>query len=223
MTTVAEKFAEAWAEEVADRQERSPSFSPEDYTATGRAGKEYGGKRNTQWWLDNGPQMVQDWIDWRQETNWALWETPDGRPGVELEFLFQLPGLGLPIKAFIDRVFVLPTGELAILDLKTGRSPETAEQLGLYRVAIGMAYGVEYAPTWGYFWSPGGKGHGQPLDLSMYTPDYFVPLYNQAIAGINAGAFLPIPANNCKNWCGVARFCAAVGGAEAAGVDSLAG
>lgn len=221
-STVAEKFAQVWADEVAVRQKHSPSFSPEEYTPTGRATKEYGGKRTIEWWLDHGPQMVQDWIDWRVETGWEIWTTPDGRPGVELEFLFQLAGLDLPIKAFIDRVFALPSGELAIVDLKTGRSPETPEQLGLYRVAIGTVFGEQYAPRWGYFWSPGGKGHGQPLDLSMYTPDYFVPLYNQAIAGINAGAFLPIPANNCRAWCGVARFCAAVGGAEAGGVDVLA-
>jgi hypothetical protein len=133
---------------------------------------------------------------------------------------FTLPGMDMMVKAFIDRVFVLPTGEVAIVDLKTGRTPETAEQLGLYRVGLGIVHNIW--PDWGYFWSPGGKGHGQPIDLTAWTPERFSIMFNQAIAGINAGAFLPQPANSCRNWCGVARYCSAVGGAEAHGVDSLA-
>lgn len=220
MTTVAEKFREAWAAEVKDRQERSPSFRVEDYTATGRASAKYGGKRNQDWWLDNGPQMVQDWIDWRQQTGWTI---PDigGRPAVEVELNFTLPGLEMMVKAFIDRVFVTPAGVPVILDLKTGRTPETPEQLGLYRVGLGIVHGlwVDY----GYWWQPGPKAHGQPLDLTMYTPEFFASLFNQTINGVNAGYFAPNPANNCKAWCGVARYCAATGGPEAAGVDSLAG
>lgn len=218
MSDVAEKFREAWEAEVAKRQKQSPSFKPEDYTATGRATKEYGGKRNIQWWLDNGPGMVQAWIDWRSTTGWALLDVA-GRPAVEVELNFTLPGLSLPIKAYIDRVFVLPTGELAIVDLKTGRTPETPEQLGLYRVGLGIVYDIW--PDWGYFWSPD-KGHGQPIRLTSWTPERFSLLFNQAIAGINAGAFLPQAANNCKNWCGVSRYCAVVEGPEAHGHDSLA-
>lgn len=220
MTTVEQKFKQAWDAEIKDRMERSPSFKPEDFTATGRASAKYGGKRNAEWWLDNGPQMVQDWIDWRQQTGWIIPEI-GGQLAVEIELNFTLPNMDMMVKAFIDRVFVLPTGELAIVDLKTGRTPETPEQLGLYRVGLGMVHNLW--PTWGYFWSPGGKGHGQPLDLTRYTPDYFSALFEQAVNGINAGAFLPQPANNCKSWCGVARFCAAVNGPEAQGVDSLAG
>lgn len=219
MTYAADLFKRAWDEEVADRQRRSPSFKPEQYTSTGRAPAAYGGKRNIAWWQDFGPGMVEDWINWRRETKW---EIPDvgGRPAVEVELNFTLPGLSLPIKAFIDRVFALPTGELAIVDLKTGRTPETAEQLGLYRVGLGVVHGLW--PTWGYFWSPGGKGHGSPINLEKWTPELFSAMFTQAIGGINAGSFLPQPANNCKAWCGVARFCHVVGGAEAKGVDSLA-
>jgi hypothetical protein len=218
VTTVAEKFREAWDAEVAKRQEQSPSFAPSEFTATGRASAKYGGKRNTDWWLDNGPQMVQDWIDWRAETGWAI-PAIGGQPAVEIELRFTLPNMDMQVLAYIDRVFVLPTGELAIVDLKTGRTPETAEQLGLYRVGLGLVHGLWI--DWGYWWSPG-KGHGQPIDLTPWTPERFSILFNNAVNGINAGYFNPNPANSCKNWCGVARHCAAVGGAEAAGVDSLA-
>lgn len=209
MTTVEQKFREAWDAEVADRQKRSPSFKPEQFTATGRASAKYGGKRNIQWWADNGPQMVQDWIDWREKTGWQILDIA-GKPCVEIELNFTLPNMDMPIKAFVDRIFVLPTGEVAVVDLKTGRTPEVPEQLGLYRVGLGLTF--DLWPSWGYWWSPGGKGHSQPLDLTDYTPEYFAEDFEAAIRGINAGSFLAAPANNCKAWCGVARYCKAVGG-----------
>lgn len=216
---IGRKFREAWDAEVEKRQRTSPSFSPDNYTATGRAAAKYGGKRNTQWWLEAGPGMVADWLAWRENTGWALPEIGGGL-AVELDLLFELPGLDLPIKAYIDRVFVLPTGELAIVDLKTGRTPETAEQLGLYRVGLGLVHNLW--PSWGYFWSPGGKDHGQPINLEAWTPERFSVMFNNAVNAINAGSFNPNPANACKNWCGVARYCAVVGGELAKGVDVLA-
>jgi hypothetical protein len=212
-------FREAWDAEVKKRCEQSPSFKVEDYTATGRAPAAYGGKRNAQWWLDFGPGMVEDWIKWREETGWAI-PNIGGKPAVEIELNFNLPGLDMPIKAFIDRVFALPTGELAIVDLKTGRTPETAEQLGLYRVGLGVVFNLW--PTWGYWWAPGGKGHGSPINLESWTPERFSILFNNAINGVNAGYFNPNPQNGCSGWCGVARYCAVTGGPEAKGVDSLA-
>lgn len=134
MTTVEQEFRKAWDEELADAQRRSPSFKPEDYTATGRAAAKYGGKRNADWWLDNGPGMVQDWIDWRRSSGWTLIDIAN-RPAVEVALNFQLPGLDMPIQAYIDRVFATPAGEPVVVDIKTGsRTPETPEQLGLYRV-----------------------------------------------------------------------------------------
>lgn len=218
MTDYAKLFHDAWDEEVAKRREQSPSFQPEEYVATGRATKEYGGKRNIAWWLDNGPGMVEAYANWRENVGWDLLDIA-GQPAVELALLFELPGLELPIRGYIDRVFVLPTGEVAVVDIKTGREPETPEQLGLYRVGLGIVHGIW--PSWGYFWSPD-KGHGQPHDLEMYTPELFSMMFNEAINGINAGSFLPKPANACRNWCGVARFCHAVGGSEASGHDPLA-
>lgn len=212
-------FEECWSAEIQDRVERSPSFKPEEYTATGRASAAYGGKRNIAWWLDNGPTMVESWVNWRANTGWLLWDI-NGSPAVELEVNFELPGLDHPIKAFIDRIFVLPSGELAVLDIKTGRDPETPEQLGLYAVAIWIVYGVRI--KWGYYWHPE-KGHGSPIDLDPWTPQMFAQMFNEAINGINARSFLPKPANNCKNWCGVARFCAVVQGEQALGHDPLAG
>lgn len=204
-------FAKAWDEEVAKRLEQSPSYQLEDFVATGRASAEYGGKRNVQWWLDNGPAMVQRWIDWRQKNEWAMWETPEGTPAIELELRVILPG-ELPVKMFLDRIMVTPAGQLVVVDIKTGRQPETPEQLGLYALGIEQTYGEMFRPDWGYFWDAQKGTHTQPQALGRYTADYFAEDYHMAVAGINAGVFLAKPQNNCRNWCGVAKFCKAVGG-----------
>ena len=211
---------EAWDAECAKRKEQSPSFDLADYTVTGRAAAKYGGKRSAEWWHDNGPLLVQNWIDWRKKTRWEIWETPEGNPGIELELNIVLPG-DIPVKMFIDRMFVTPVGELAVVDLKSGRTPETPEQLGLYATGIELTWGAQYRPTWGFWWDANKGEHSTPMDLTMFTPDYFSRLYRGAIDGINAGSFIPQPANACKNWCGVADYCAAVNGPKGKGVDPL--
>ena len=203
-------FKMAWRDEVAARREQSPSYEVEDYVKTGRASAQYGGKRNVEWWMDNGPKMVQAWIDWREASGWHLWELPDGRPAVEVELLITLPG-GYPVKMFIDRVMVTPAGQIVVVDIKTGRIPETAEQLGLYRYGLEQEFGTQCPVDWGYFWHPD-KGHGSPQALSLYTGEYLAEQARMAVAGINAGVFFAKPQNNCANWCGVAKFCPAVGG-----------
>jgi hypothetical protein len=210
LETAGELFVAAWNEEVRNRREQSPSYEVEDYVKTGRASAAYGGKRGIEWWMDNGPLMVQSWIDWRESSGWHLWELPDGRPAVEVELLATLPG-GYPVKMFIDRVMVTPAGQIVVVDIKTGRIPETAEQLGLYAFGLEQDFGPENRPTWGYFWHPD-KGQGSPQDIEMYTGDYLSEQARMAVAGINAGCFMAKPANNCANWCGVAKWCTAVGG-----------
>lgn len=209
--TAQELFQHAWDEEIEKRKEQSPSYDVSEYVATGRASAAYGGKRGVQWWLDNGPGMVQAWIDWRlQHQDWAIWETPEGLPAIELKLTITLPN-GFPVLMFLDRVMVTPAGQMVVLDIKTGRTPETAEQLGLYALGIEQTYGEMFRPDWGYFWTPD-KGHSSPQALGMYTADYFDDIATQTAAGINAGVFLAKPQNGCVRWCGVSRFCAAVGG-----------
>jgi len=201
-------FKTAWDLEAANRRQQSPSYSVEDYTATGRASAEYGGKQTVQWWMDNGPGMVQNWIDWRAANGWAIWETPEGNPAIELELNIVLPG-DIPVKMFLDRVMVTPTGQLAVVDIKSGRTPDTAEQLGLYATAMELHFGGMYRPMWGYFWDARKGVHSSPHLLDAYTADYFAGVYAEAIAGMNAGCFLAKPANNCFSWCGVKDACPA--------------
>lgn len=213
-------FKSAWDAELSKRAEQSPTYEVGDYKVTGRAPAPYG-KRTLGWFEDHGHEMVDRWIQWRLDhQDWQIWETPEGKPAIELEINFVLPG-EIPVKTFIDRVMVTPAGEPVVLDLKTGRTPETAEQLGLYRCAVWAQFGIRI--DWGYWWDANKGTHVGPFDLGIYTPDFFSAMYRDAIAGINAGSFLPQPANSCRQWCSVAHACHAVGGSQAKGVDPLAG
>lgn len=215
-------FDACWDHQYAKQRERSPSYQLSDYAVTGKAGAAYGGKRGVEWWGDNGPEMVARWDTWKRENQWTLWETPTGLPGIELEFLVTLPG-DIVVKMFLDRVFVLPSGQLCVVDIKTGsRMPTYPEQLGLYACGLELTFGPEARPDWGYYWDANKGTHTQPLALGQFTVDVMGKLYQQAIDGHNAGVFLPNPQNNCGNWCGVADYCYAVGGSKAAGIDPLA-
>ena len=206
--TPEELFAQGWADAVEKNREWSPSFNVEDYTVTGRATAEYGGKQTVQWWMDNGPGMVQNWIDWREKNGWEIWETPEGTPAIELELNIVLPN-DIPVKMFLDRVMVTPAGQITVVDIKSGRTPETAEQLGLYATAMELTFGEMFRPAWGYFWDARKGAHSSPLMLDSYTPQYFAEVYAEAVAGMNAGCYLAKPANNCFSWCGVKDHCPA--------------
>lgn len=197
------EYTDAFVHHIGETLRRSPSFQPDDWYVSNR------GKKNAEWWREEGPRMVQRWIDWRQSTGWSLWETPTGEPGVEVGLNFTLPG-DIPIKGYIDSVWVLPGGGIAPLDVKSGRIPEFPEQLGLYAVGMEILFGIR--PQWGYFWDAAKGTHGQPISLDVYTPEYMADLFGQMIAGANAGVFIPKPQMACQNWCGVARFCPAVNG-----------
>lgn len=219
MYNAKELFDAAWEGELLERKKHSPSYQLSEYTITGRAPAAYGGKRGVEWWKAYGPKFVQDYADWRNTTRWDIWHTPHAEPAIELVLCPILPN-GMPVKMFIDRVLV-PVSVPVIVDIKTGRRPETAEQLGLYATGIELTYGKEHRPSWGCFWMGDTGKETDFYNLDQYTPEYFARMYEQAAAGINAGCFLPQPANNCKAWCGTSQYCAAVSGPQAVTFDPL--
>ena len=204
-----ELFMAGWAAALEKNKGYSPNYEVDQYIVTGRAAAAYGGRRNLQWWMDNGPVMVQAWIDWRaNHPDWHIWETPDNVPAIEWEFRIELPG-SIVVLGFVDRVMVTPAGQLTPVDIKSGRTPETAEQLGLYATALELKYGEMFRPSWGYWWDAQKGSHSNPLMLDMYTADYLGARYAEAINGMNAGVYLAKPNNNCFAWCGLSHACPA--------------
>ena len=153
-------FTEAWERNFKDADNGM------EWRAGGRATKAYPNKEDASWWLEAGPKMVDFWTQFRNDSGFTMWQTPDGQPAIETE-LNQEVG-GVPIKAFLDRLMVAPTGELVIVDIKTSsKEPVSLTQLGIYAILVEKTFGVR--PSLGsYFMARTGE-LTQPQSLDRYT------------------------------------------------------
>jgi hypothetical protein len=154
------------------------------------------------WWDANGKGMVADWIRFRQYSGWNIWKIYNSEPAIELEFSVDVGDTF--IKMAIDRVMVLPNGELAIVDLKTGkRTPQSTLQLGFYRYGLKKKLGVEI--NTGYYWMARQAVMSDAIDLSSYTDEkieYLVASFDRAR---KAHSFIP-NTSNC-GMCGYTKHC----------------
>lgn len=126
---------------------------------------------------------------------------------------------GTPLRGFIDRVDVAPTGELRVVDYKTGKAPPEGPaesnalfQMKFYAVAMWRGRGVVPAKLRLLF-----LGDGQVLD---YSPDEaelarfektLSALWQGIQAARQAGEFPPNPGRMCK-FCNHQSRCPAFGG-----------
>jgi RecB family exonuclease len=174
-------------------------------------------------WRAKGPQMVANWLTWRETTGWEL-AMFDDEPGIELDLKLTLDigGEEREVVGAVDRVFVLPNEELVIDDIKSGSStPSTPMQQGLYATLIEKRYGRR--PKYGTFTKVGPKYGGQhtPLaPLKKYDERYFEQLFTAFRAQVETGTFLPNVSDSCRT-CGVAGSCYAAGGLQSADFDPL--
>ena len=174
----------------------------------GRATVKNPDKENKAWWDENGLKMFQEFVAVWHESHIKIWESPEGLPGIELGFN-QYFGNVL-IKGFADLVGVLPSGELIVVDFKTGsRTPDSAMQLGLYACLMELQFGVR--PTRGYFYSARSAKFEEVEGLHRWTVPVFTELFAQFARGLEAEIFLPNVGMSCGT-CGVKDYCYAVGG-----------
>lgn len=185
-----------------------------DWRAAGRVSKEWPNKENYDWWLHNGPAMVNNWRRFLSGPTYQIAMTPDGAPAIELSIEFELGGV--KVVGYIDRVLEhFPTGELIVVDLKSGsRDPLTSDQLGLYRVGLSARYGEAFTPVWGTYFMTRKGATTLPVDLRKYSDGRLEYEYDAAWRGIQAGIFIPKVGPLCSS-CGVREFCRAVDGSQA--------
>lgn len=207
------------AQEVAGLTEAS-GVDPEQWRAGGRASKAWPNKENGAWWRANGADQVIKYAQWREQTAHLLplWETPAGLPAIEVEI--NVAFRSVPVKMFIDRVFVVAAeGTLVVVDLKSGgREPETAHQLGFYASGMEALWGIR--PQYGAYYMTRKAALTPFAPLDHYSIDQLGRELEEFNRAVDAGIFLPRRGSHCKS-CGVARACAAVGGPEAQRYDRL--
>lgn len=197
-------FTEAWDRNYKDADNGMP------WRAGGRATKAFPNKEDAAWWLDAGPKMVDFWTQFRQDSGWTLWETPEGEQAIETE-LNQEVG-GVPIKAFLDRLMVAPTGELVIVDIKTSsKEPASLTQLGIYAILVEKTFGVR--PALGsYFMARTGE-LTQPANLDRYTEARLGSWAKGFELAMENKIFIPSVGFMCGT-CSVNSACYAVGGKD---------
>lgn len=156
--------------------------------AGGRATKAYPNKEDQGWWLEHGPDMLQRWVDWRSNCDWTIWVTPDGIPAIELMLMVDMDGV--PVKMSIDRVMVTPTGELVVLDLKTGsRTPQSDLQLAFYAAGIDLTYGIR--PSLGTYWMARTGITSSPIDLTSMPTNKILNMVKMFDTTRRQGLFIP--------------------------------
>ena len=178
----------------------------------GRPTKKYPNKEDKSWWLAEGPTMVHNYYNWRQNNpNLDIWYTPDKTPAIELGIMVNLPG-DVTLKSYIDRVFVdRESGQTMVVDLKTGQPPKSALQLAMYRVALQQQFGE--SPQYGAYWMGRTGTLAAVHNLEQY-PFHMVERWLRDVSkAIQLGVFVPQVQHLC-NYCGVRKFCYAHGATE---------
>lgn len=180
------------------------------FRAGGRASKAYPNKEDASWWLDNGPKMVDFWIQWREVSGFVPYQTPSGEYAVETELSAEVGGV--PMRGFLDRLMVSPAGELVVIDIKTStKAPVANTQLGTYAVLCEKLWGVR--PTKGaYFMARTGE-LTEPANLSHYTEPRLASQVKGFKIAVDNNIFIPQPGFLCGT-CSVNHACYAVNGKD---------
>lgn len=159
----------------------------DDWRSAGRVTAKTPNKEDGAWWYENGLLFLNAWVQWRDKYGWKIISLGD-KPAIELEIIADFNGV--PVKMTIDRVMQTPTGELVVVDLKTGsRTPESDLQLGFYASGIEKVYGIR--PSHGAYWMARQGEVGPILPLESYgveTIGRMVRLFDKAR---KSGIFIP--------------------------------
>lgn len=215
---LAKKYWNETFQKLIDETVVKTNTIPSEWRAGGRATKAYPDKENDIWWTEHGPQMVEDFIQWWKNSNWSVYFGDTKTPHLEAEFNVMFGEV--PVRAFVDLIAVTDTGELAIIDYKTGAyMPDTNMQLGLYAACMELTSGVR--PTKGYYYNARSGVMEDAGDLSRWTISLFTELFKQFAKALDDEIFLPNLGMMCKS-CSVKDYCHAYGGELAVKYDPLA-
>ena len=211
--------------ELVAREEERSGVRTEEWFAAGR-----GAGQGKQYWWENAPKMVSNWLQWRTSKGWEIasvfveisdYRAPNEELLIEWEFEQEIGPVS--VKGAPDRVMVLPNGDWVVVDIKSGSStPKEPLQLGLYATVLEML-GFR-RPKYGTFVKVK-EGVSTPLvPLEKYDERYFTELFaglrGQLDLAVETGRFLPNVGDSCRT-CSVQSSCYAMGGGLSANHDPL--
>ena len=197
-------FEEAFERLTAEAEEES-GLPRSEFKASGRASKANPNKEDRDWWLAEGPLMVNRWLNWRRSSPWDIWITPQGKPAIELEFDVFVDNDSVDVKMFVDRVFT-DGASLIVLDLKTGASKQpTARQLGVYKVGI-LDKWPGLPVRFGTFWDARSGATGPVYPLNEYSLRRLEWQFAALKEARRQNLYLPSPGPMCGS-CSVNEHC----------------
>lgn len=164
-----------------------------------RAAKQ--GRENEAFWRKMAPNWCRTYAQ-----HAGSWHVAPFEGSVAAEVPFKIALGGVPLKGSIDQVLIhAVTGEVYVQDLKFGASDSSPLQLGIYRRALSLQYGVEV--TLGRFWNPRKKDVVAQHNLNRYTPEYLDALFARFDERRRLDP-LPTLSRDCS-WCPYRQVCPA--------------
>lgn len=192
-------YTDSYAESVNNYSQSTPNF--DWWFASGR----YKGEEDIIRRYDLGWSQVTKYQLWADNhPDEVIWVAPDGTPGIELGFDIDLDGV--MVKGFIDLVLDNPTGPVITRDLKTGNTPGDDFQLGVYGVALGVSFDIEF-PNQGDYWMGKTGKPTIPYDISKWTKERVTEAFHDLDGKVKAGDFPPSPEPSKCRFCSVSFHC----------------
>lgn len=181
------------------------------------ASGQYRGKRDIERRFKKGLEQTQAYHDYYKGLGQreVIWIAPDGTPGIEMGFDFDLDGVRVRgfIDAMIERPLDIPlhtdeglvTHELLVRDNKTGNNPGDDFQLAVYGVSIQDRYGVE--PKLGDYWMGRSGRPTKPFDLTLWPRSRVAERFAELEAQLDKGDFPASPEPDKCHFCDVSASC----------------
>ena len=217
-----ELYPELWTnsfnDEIHKLEERS-GVSRHDWRTGGRKTKANPNAEDYSFWVEEGLRQIilfSQWFDDRINEGWSV-PTFAGNLACEIELNVDFGGVR--IKGYADLIMELPSGELMVIDHKTGsRTPDTFQQLALY--AFAMEKLSLPTPTLGAFFMTRKGELSVPTTFRQTDLDSLTDTITNVDKAIKAELFPARVTSMCKG-CGVANYCAAVNGSLAKEFDPI--
>lgn len=195
---------------LAEAREKEPDESR--WRRAGRKTQALPNKEDVEFWRRAGSGWAIGYMEHRNADDaFPIFTMPNGDPAIEVGFTWQ-PSEEYVVRGAIDRILQAPSGELVVCDLKTGKAPYDATQLGTYALAVESLLGVR--PTWGTYYLAREGALDKFRSLRRYTPEWVAHQYGVAHQMRKEGLYLANPGTHCVA-CGVREGCPAAEGSQA--------
>lgn len=209
-----QELRDLWSTALASEVERVSSVSPDwptdRWRRAGRTTKAKPNGEDLTWWTEEGVRQLEQYTQWLSETNWKF-VAHEGQPLIEADVSGHIDGIH--VKGFVDAVMEDDAGNIVLVDYKTGsRTPAAMMQLGVYRVMLAKATGVD--ATHGSFWMTRKGEPTEPSPLGRYDERYVTRLFQQFDFAVSNEVFIPKEGSGCWS-CDVRSACYVQGGVDA--------